>query len=939
MNYRFLSRSLVTIAATALFASPLFAQNTIQLFGPINVRQSQTNATYSNPVTFSTTTLTLSCPASPVAVLSSAPLASTTPPFPATANLLVDNNINVSNITNGTGPTNVCTGGVDSNPFENCFSSYYQANASNALFGTDPDTFVATGGVPPIDISNQLSGSATQQIEIDLQDEGGEVASSTLTLNTNCTPGGVTGPATITGNTIPASNPSNSQLNQSFTFNPTTNNQVTFNYNLGSAASTLTTNSAGANPVVTDNGLTPSAFATYASGTPFATSSCLIHNGEILDSTPVCKLYTLECTNGTGSDAAGANCPVSSVSDEQLQDVFDGPSFSLPNIPTTNGPTFHEGMGFLMASEGWTGGECTFDPNSGLQNDLCPLNLLTSFTGPGTFTGTGQTTHPNSTFISVSGVPEDLTTVSLTDSTGATQPIGPGNWTNNSSPYVALSSQPPNLANANPPVPNAANFVAAPIANITYGISPGTTAPAVGTTSGTDTVFPNPSGCPTTLGSTPATTLATGPVQFSGLADGNYVIHYYATDCAGTEELLFTQDPNTQNWSTNYYTYALNIDTVPPSVTVPVLSPTGGAYTQGQTVTATFTCTDDRSGVASCGGQTFPANTLTTGLLTVPMPTNVTGPQTFTVTAVDAAGNHFSQSVPYTVTPAYDAQVQLTLSSGTVTYPGGTNLVVKVSSTNGHAPVGSVKIMDGSKVVTTLGLGGSAAYYYISGLSAGTHFLQADYLGDTYNPAGNSAPVTLIVNPVPVNLTASCWNTPYPYGANFNCGAYASSNAGAPLGSITYTFDSNPAVTLPLSGGSATFIIPKPVVGNHSITIAYPAQTNYAAAKSVVQNFVVTAAPVQIALTPSSWYLTGGNLTLTASVQSWSAGPPNATGSVTFAYGNHTIATVPVNASGVATTTIAAHLLPEGSVNITATYNGSANYSPGSSSVSIQLAY
>ena len=75
---------------------------------------------------------------------------------------------------------------------------------------------------PPADAADRHQFFAcregAQQIKIDLVDEGGYVANSSLYLNTNCTPGGVTGPALISGNTIPASNPTPQQLNQDFTF-------------------------------------------------------------------------------------------------------------------------------------------------------------------------------------------------------------------------------------------------------------------------------------------------------------------------------------------------------------------------------------------------------------------------------------------------------------------------------------------------------------------------------------------------------------------------------------------------------------------------------------------------------------------------------------------------------------------------------------------------
>ena len=884
---------LLTIASCLAISAPKMIAQTagIQLFGPVDVRGSQSNASSTSPVTFNTNTLNLSCPATPTAILSST--------ADGSGNVLVDNNIYVTNLTNNVGPTDVCRGGVaEGDNLQDCFTSNYQGPAgAGSLDGDDPDSLVLNGGVSPIDISSFLNqnSSSPQQLKIDLVDEGGYVASSSLYLITNCTSGGVNGPAMITGNTIPSTNPTPVQLDQSFNFNPVNNNQIGFAYDLSGAYSapggTLTINTDGVNPQVADSALDPLvAYPLQVSLTSFATSMCLVHSGELLNGQPACKLFTLGCTTGNGNTAVGANCPVSSLPNEVFQDMFDGPSFTLPDIPTSYG-TFHEGMGFLMASEGWAGGPCQFDlsdPSSDLYKVPCPQNLLTSFTGPGGFTGEGQTTHPNSTFITIAQVPEDLTTVSVTDSQGNPISIGPGNWTNSS--YVNLSSQPPILTGIN--LPGALNFVASPIKSITYGITQGTTPPAVGTT--TDTTITNPIACPAPLTSSPAATVfATGVQTLSFPADGQYLLHYYAQDCAGTKELKFinsnpdgsVNSQGTGSWSTNYYTFPINLDTAPPQVSGPTLSPTGPYY-QGQPVTATFECTDSLSGVVSCGGQTFGSGgsgVPDTGTQTAQINTSAGG--TFTVQAVDAAGNKSSQSVTYQVN--IDSQIQLTVSPGTITYPLGTNLTVKLTNINGHVPTGTVKIMEKGKQLANLTLGSGAAYYYLSGLSAGTHYLTAVYSGDSHNAAGTSAQVPLVVLPVPVILSMSCWNTPYPYGANFNCGVYASSAAGAPLGSITYVYDGGAPVSLPLASGSVSFIIPKPPVGTHNLVVSYPAQTNYAAAGPKNQSFTVTPAPVVVQFTPSAWYLTGGNLTLTASIQSWSAGPPNATGSVKFTYKSH----------------------------------------------------
>ena len=168
-------------------------------------------------------------------------------------------------------------------------------------------------------------------------------------------------------------------------------------------------------------------------------------------------------------------------------------------------------------------------------------------------------------------------------------------------------------------------------------------------------------------------------------------------------------------------------------------------------------------------------------------------------------GNHLTSSTSLTLF-VYDAAVKLQLSSTQLVYPGATNVTVCISPATSATATGTVQIFDGTTLLTTLNIqGGGCAYWYISpGLSAGTHQLTAVYSGDRNNPSGTSIPVTVTVSPVPVTLSASCWNASFAYGANYQCTVNLSSNAGAPLGSITYTYDGGSPVTVPLSNGNAT---------------------------------------------------------------------------------------------------------------------------------------
>jgi hypothetical protein len=514
-------RIIVAVACLVGAASSMPAQtNSTQLFGPANVRPSTDGAGFGqSEVIFNTSTILLSCGTSPHAVLSSTP--------DSTGNVLVDNylKVTVTTSTSSSGPTNVCRGGTsDSTPdgeVQDCFTSSYRAAAlQGTILGQDPDTFVSTGGVAPIDISGSLQPGQLQ-LKIDLADAGVFLASSTIYLDTSCTVLGITGPAKVTGNPIPQNNPSPAQLTQNFSFDPNTDQKVQFTYDLSVAQSAgqlaITDQTI---PNTADIPIDPLTFQpVWVPGTSFATSSCLIHTGELLpNGQPACKLFTLECQVGTGSSESGAQCPISQLRNEIFTDAFDGPAFTLPDITIPNGPTFHQGFGLLMAKEGWTGGSCIFDPAAGLGTELCPQNLLTNFSGPGFYADDGIGDHPNSTFISVAPVPEDLTTVIVADQ-------HPGGWINSQTATVTFSSQPPDLSSLQPALPGQGSFVPAPIKSITFGtaLASAMPQPSPRLLIPTDTILTNPTSCPSSATPTqPAATVFMPPPQtVSFSADGN----------------------------------------------------------------------------------------------------------------------------------------------------------------------------------------------------------------------------------------------------------------------------------------------------------------------------------------------------------------------------------------------------------------------------------
>jgi hypothetical protein len=276
-------------------------------------------------------------------------------------------------------------------------------------------------------------------------------------------------------------------------------------------------------------------------------------------------------------------------------------------------------------------------------------------------------TEPNSTFVSIAGVPEDHTSVAVAGQ-------WPDNWVNSKKPKVYFTSQAPNFSkgaytlsgSTHIPVTTAGNYIPAPIHTISYGISAPNSVPSPATEPiiGDSTVV-NPvvsGGCPVPTSGSPGPNVqpnfATGPLQVNFPADGKYLLHYYAQDCAGTQELQFALKPDPSNsnvptWSTTFYTVPVNIDTVAPQVKNLTITTTGAPYKNGQTLTATFSCSDANpgAGVVLCGVNVYAPETKYTttdiGTLKLNFTANSTGK--FTVYTADGAGNTGSATVTYTL--------------------------------------------------------------------------------------------------------------------------------------------------------------------------------------------------------------------------------------------------------------------------------------------------
>ena len=109
-----------------------------------------------------------------------------------------------------------------------------------------------------------------------------------------------------------------------------------------------------------------------------------------------------------------------------------------------------------------------------------------------------------------------------------------------------------------------------------------------------------------------------------------------STFSIGTTTVVCVGADNAGNQASTSFRVTVR-DTTNPTITI---AEPGGSYALNAAVTVSFACADTGSGVASCTGTRANGSALNT---------STAGTYTFTVTAVDAAGNSASKTVSYTV--------------------------------------------------------------------------------------------------------------------------------------------------------------------------------------------------------------------------------------------------------------------------------------------------
>jgi hypothetical protein len=531
----------------------------------------------------------------------------------------IESNYPPGNLCSGTGATENSVGDDPYfNCFTASYELAASFNYPVSVVGLDPDTFTNSpnnvlaqgnaGGVPPISISSFMT-SGMQQDSFTLLSSGSATenyyGNSTLFLATSCSPGGLVPGGTVTGNPTPVNNAC---------FDSNTGANLCLLDNSGQNPPP-----SGTTPVFTQIAVPQQLFYQLVAGTSSAVDVCFRAGSEldysVTPPAPMCAAIQEQCWDPTHTTLTGANCDPAQLS--QLRDLYNSIAIDSPDAPLTgidylynstpnacsyyltggfagggigNGAcASNTGPGFLMGADPWlcapnSTGSCTpLEPNSStptfntqtpptttiysssqstncsltgdLAGDLCPLDILTQFLGAADPAG-GTKPAGNSIYIPVANhpLPSATAVISNLQNGWVNSPAAQVNFTASAAAYNPSSNNP------FPASPYNA-FVAAPVYSLTYGLSPASNPlpdPTLPITTD-QSVYPATSaqgfGHPLCSAGAP-NYYSPAVVSVTPPAEGIYNLHYYTTDCAFTEGLVFNPTNLTNptvNWASFPY--------------------------------------------------------------------------------------------------------------------------------------------------------------------------------------------------------------------------------------------------------------------------------------------------------------------------------------------------------------------------------------------------
>jgi hypothetical protein len=368
--------------------------------------------------------------------------------------------------------------------------------------------------------------------------------------------------------------------------------------------------------------------------------------------------------------------------------------------------------------------------------------------------------------------------------------------------------------------------------------------------------------------------------------------------------------------------------------------------TVGQSVT--FTATIPAGTPAITGSVTFMDGTTTLGTGTISgtaatytASALAAGPHS--ITAVYGGDSNWNSITSPAITQTVNAAAKGTPASITVVSNLNPSILGQSVTFTATIPAGtpaitgSVTFKDGATTLGTGSISGTTATYTASALAAGSHSITAVYGGDSNWNSITSAAITQTVNAAkgtPASITVASNLNPSTLGQSVTFTATLPSATPAVTGTVTFKEGAATLGTGTISGTTATLTLSTLPVGSHSVTAVYGGDSNWNSVTSatpivqVVNKGVPASVTVTSTLSPS---VTAQPLTFTATLPS---ATPAITGTVTFKEGATTLGTGTISGT---TASYSTSSLAVGTHDITATYEGDANWNTLTSPVFTQI--
>jgi Bacterial Ig-like domain (group 3) len=260
----------------------------------------------------------------------------------------------------------------------------------------------------------------------------------------------------------------------------------------------------------------------------------------------------------------------------------------------------------------------------------------------------------------------------------------------------------------------------------------------------------------------------------------------------------------------------------------------------------------------------------------------------------------------------------------------GGSVIVQVSvSGQDQVPGGSVELFDGDASLGTATMTAGSAMFGPLTMATGPHVLRAIYVGDAFNGASSSPPVTHVVQRAASSLAFSRTPLQSLFGQAVTLSARVASIAGVPTGEVTFSDGGvllGSAALLPAGGDGAvaTVVITSLSAGSHGLSATYQGSADFLGISSSPVTHVVAqaATATQLSSSPNP-SKTGEAVSLRAVVAAVAPGGGIPAGSVEFLNGTTVIGTASV-VNGVATVSIVS--LKAGKHQLRARYLGTSNH-------------